>query len=201
MIRKFKLNIQQVLDKNKNTLLHLNDENIPYALFAGAAATFYGVQREIQDLDIVFPASERSLINKSFYNFFFKQKEDSDFALSFKNLELIEGNLKYSIRGSEYHFTYDALMIAKRKTFLWKNNVIYFMSVEDTIVLKIILQREYNGVPYDIEDVIILLQHNKIDTDYLAFRVQKSKIEVEFNRILPILKKRLANFSEILKYE
>lgn len=201
MIRKFKLNLLQVLDKNKNTLLHLQEENIPYALFAGAAATFYGVQREIRDLDIVFPASEREIIKNSFYNFFLKQKGDSDFALSFKNLELIEGNLKYSIRGSEHHFTYDDDMILKRKIFRWKNNNIYFMSVEDTIVLKIILQRDYNGIPYDIEDVVMLLQHNKIDTDYLTIRLQKSKIEGEFNRILPFLKKRLVNFSEILKYE
>lgn len=172
----------------KETIGTLDNIGVPWAFFAGVAAAVYGVKRGIKDLDIIFPLQSAELISRAFPNFDRAPKRGSEYSLSKDNLELVPGYLAYYSFNNEYRFEFDKEMMARRRSLVWNGITLYFLSPEDTIVLKAILQRESNGSEFDITDIATILATVKIiDTEYLRDRALRSNALLRLERVLELL--------------
>lgn len=151
----------------------LNASGIPWCVFAGAAATCYGVQRPITDIDIALHSEETARILALFPEGRPKPtKHPGEYALDFGPVEIWWGTL--FLRGGErlYAVPFDEPMRQRvtRQTILGID--VPVSAPEDIIVLKAILQRGPEQGKHNLEDIQAIAQNqgNRLDIDYLKER-------------------------------
>jgi|GEM_PF-2118151 len=176
--------VEPVLGASYDVVSRLEHSEISWAFFSGVAAAAYGVERPINDIDIIFSDHCNEAAARVFHDFNVSKKPESELALSQNNIELVSGRLRYHSNGEVYQFTFDRDMISRRNTIRWRGCDYYFLSREDTIILKAILRREAQGTEFDVADVIIISKNGDLDWDYLAFRAEKCGA---VDRIAPVL--------------
>jgi hypothetical protein len=150
----------------------LQETEVVWAIFAGAAAARYGSMREITDIDVLVRCEDL---------------EKAGAALKDVDTEGFDIGCGADIGTSEgvCSFFLDDEMIARTN---WKDilGVISpVMSAEDNIVFKAILQRGEDKGKHDLEDIRLMVAHEKIDLVYLQKRVKKSNAD---NRVMPLLR-------------
>ena len=153
----------------------LDASGLPWCVFAGAAATCYGVQRTITDIDIALHSEDTARILALFPEGQPKPtKHPGEYGLDFGQVEIWWGTL--FLRGSErlYSVPFDEPMRARvtRQNILGIN--VPVSAPEDIIVLKAILQRGPEQGKHDLEDIQAIAQTlgNRLDLDYLKERAR-----------------------------
>jgi hypothetical protein len=150
----------------------LTEHEIPYCVFGGAAASFFGVTRPIGDIDLLlgvpdvermaalFPDAERVGAN----------------GLSIAPLELWCAPLSLSFGDVTRELDFDAALSARRTRRQLGGVPVWCAPVEDLIVIKAILQREGR---HDMSDIFAMLSANSkaLDVDYLRQRARACDAE------------------------
>ncbi len=152
----------------------LETSGIPWGVFAGAAATCYGVQRAITDIDLFLQSADTARILALFPEGQPKPAWHSphEHGLDIGSLELWWGTL--ALQGGEhtYLIRFDEPMRQRitRQTLLGVG--VPALAPEDIIVLKAILQRGPEQGKHDLEDIQAIHQTlgQRLDYDYLKAR-------------------------------
>ncbi len=145
--------------------------DVPWLIFAGAAAYCYGSKREITDFDILVKSADL-------------EKVTSDL----KSIEGVDVVADLEIRTNQgiCHFFMDDEMIERTR---WKQLfgiTVPVIPVEDNILFKAILQRGEAQGKRDIEDIQQMVANEKLDLEYLESRIQGYRAE---KRVRPLLKR------------
>ena len=153
----------------------LDASGISWCVFAGAAATCYGVQRAITDIDIALLSTDTRRILALFPEGQPKPaKHPGEYSLDFGPVELWWGML--FLQGGErlYPVPFDEPMRQRitRQTILGVD--VPVSAPEDIIVFKAILQRGPEQGKHDLEDLQAIAQtlSNRLDLDYLKERAR-----------------------------
>lgn len=138
----------------------LNQADIRWAIFAGAAAFCYGSKRQVTDVDVLVRCEDL-------------QKAKA--ALRDVDIEGFDVVCGFEIKTDQgtYPFFLDDEMIERIKWRKLFGVSVPVISVEDNIVLKAILQRGESQGKYDIEDIWSMIKSEKIDLEYLKRRIRK----------------------------
>lgn len=177
-------------------------KNVLWCVCAGAASSFYGVKRNITDLDVLVHPTSLPQITEAL-----KQK-GINFQIEEKDHEVTNGNsgltslkvkrAKISVGGAEvelifdvninnkWNFTADREMYNRIKFFGVTGTRIPVSSPEDVIVLKAILQRNRSFGKHDIEDAVQIMKTIRLDIDYLRRRASKGHAGA---RVMPLITK------------
>jgi hypothetical protein len=160
-------------DLLRQVAARLDASGIPWSVFSGAAATCYGVQRPITDIDISLQSEDTARILALFPDGQPKPtKHPGEYALDFGPVEIWWGTL--FLKGGErlYAVPFDEPMRRRitRQTILGID--VPVCAPEDIIVLKAILQRGPEQGKHDHEDIQAIAQTlgNRLDLDYLQER-------------------------------
>jgi hypothetical protein len=151
---------------------------VEWTVFAGAAAFCYGSKRAITDIDILIRCEDLRKAKK---------------ALEGINLEGFDVGCGAEIttpQGMCPFFLDDEMIKRIEWRQLFGVNV-PVMSAEDNIVLKGILQRGENEGKHDIEDIKSMIAHEKIDLEYLEYRMRKCHAEKRAKPLFQTLIKSL----------
>lgn len=151
----------------------LDASGIFWSVFSGAAATCYGVQRPITDIDISLHSKDTARILALFPDGQPRPtKHPGEYALDFGPVEIWWGTL--FLRGGErlYPVPFDESMRRRvtRQTILGID--VPVSAPEDIIILKAILQRGAEQGKHDLEDIQAIARTlgNRLDLDYLKER-------------------------------
>lgn len=152
----------------------LQQAGVEWVIFAGAAASCYGSEREITDIDILVRCDDLA---------------KSRTALKDIDLGGFDIGCGAEIRTAQGPclFFLDDKMIERAS---WKQLfgvVVPVMSVEDNIILKAILQRGEDKGKHDIEDIKSMIAHEKIDLQYLEERMEKCQAGKRVKHLLKCL--------------
>lgn len=160
-------------DLLRQAAARLDASGIFWSVFSGAAATCYGVQRSITDIDIALHSEETARILALFPDGQPRPtKHPGEYALDFGLVEIWWGTL--FLRGGErlYAVPFDEQMRRRvtRQTILGID--VPVSAPEDIIVLKAILQRGPEQGKHDLEDIHAIAHTlgNRLDLDYLKER-------------------------------
>ena len=156
------------LAKIKN---RLRQARIRWAIFAGAAASCYGSQREITDIDILVRCEDFEIAKTVLRD------------INMEGFDIVTGGEIKTSQGT-CPFFLDIRMIERLN---WKRLLginVPVLSVEDNIVFKAILQRGKECGKHDLEDIEATASKEKIDLKYLAERVRKCHAEKRVNSLL-----------------
>ncbi len=145
--------------------------DVPWLIFAGAAAYCYGSKRKVTDFDILVKSADL-------------EKVTSDL----KSIEGVDVVADLEIRTNQgiCHFFMDDEMIERTR---WKQLfgiAVPVIPVEDNILFKAILQRGEAQGKRDIEDIQQMVANEKLDLEYLESRIQGYRAE---KRVRPLLKR------------
>ena len=157
----------------RQTAARLDASGLFWSVFSGAAATCYGVQRPITDIDIALHSDETERILALFPEGQPKPtKHPGEYALDFGPVEIWWGTL-FLLGGERlYAVPFDEQMRQRvtRQTILGID--VPVCAPEDIIVLKAILQRGPEQGKHDLEDIQAIAQTlgNRLDLDYLKER-------------------------------
>lgn len=177
--------IDRVLGASELIVHRFESSQIPWAFFAGVAASAYGVQRPINDIDIIFAPHANEETQRIFCEFEVLNKPETRLALGDSQIELVSGELTYYSNGETYRFTFDSDMIGRRNKVRWGNTSYYFLSREDTIILKAILRREIEGSEFDATEIMTIARTAALDWEYMTFRAAACGA---VNRVASVLK-------------
>ena len=144
-----------------------------WSVFSGAAATCYGVQRPITDIDISLHSEDTARILALFPDGQPKPtKHPSEHALDFGPVEIWWGTL--FLKGGErlYPVPFDEPMRLRVTRHTILGIAVPVSAPEDIIVLKAILQRGPEQGKHDLEDIQAIAHTlgNRLDLDYLKER-------------------------------
>lgn len=151
----------------------LDASGIFWSVFSGAAATCYGVQRPITDIDIALHSEDTARILALFPDGQPKPtKHSGEYALDFGQVEIWWGTLYLRGGGRLYAVPFDEQMRQRvtRQTILGID--VPVSAPEDIIVLKAILQRGPEQDKHDLEDIQAIAHTlgNRLDLAYLKER-------------------------------
>lgn len=150
--------------------------NVPWAVYAGAAASVYGCDREIRDVDILVPKKYNKKVSSAFKANFeerlFKYYT-CKVQVRIVRIEKIEIAMepRVSVDTGSYIFSFDSIMIRRRKQARLFNLKVPVISVEDNIAFKCLLQRGVKDNKHDLQDARHMLFRNRIDFGYLTDRI------------------------------
>lgn len=160
----------------QNTKKLFDALNLPWAIYAGAAASVYGCDREIRDVDIIvskkYDKTISSVLKANFEerSFKFHTCEVQARILRIDEIEIaIEPRV--SINTGSYIFSFDSLMSRRRKQARLFKLRVPVISVEDNIAFKCLLQRGVEDNKHDLQDAQDMLLRNRIDFGYLMDRI------------------------------
>ncbi len=153
----------------------LDASGIPWCVFAGAAATCYGVQRAITDVDIFLHSEETARILALFPDGQPRPaKHPGEYSLEFGPVELWWGTLY--LKGGErlYPVPFDEPMRARVTRQAVLGITVPVSAAEDIIAFKAILQRGPEQGKHDLEDIQAIAQTlgSRLDLDYLKERAR-----------------------------
>ena len=141
----------------------LDRMGVTWAVFAGAAATVYGVQRPITDVDILVAAADGQLVAARFSEGELRRHEDGTVAVTLPGFDLV------ALRGPIELDSQMAGRLRRHKILGVKAPVV---PPEDNILFKGLLGRGPEVGKHDWEDVEAMIEHlPAIDWEYLEWRV------------------------------
>lgn len=160
-------------DLLRQAAARLDASGIFWSVFSGAAATCYGVQRSITDIDIALHSEETARILALFPDGQPKPtKHPGEYALDFGQVEIWWGTLFLKGGKRLYPVPFDEQMRRRvtRQSILGID--VPVCAPEDIIVLKAILQRGPQQGKHDLEDIQAIAHTlgNQLDLDYLKER-------------------------------
>lgn len=201
-------NISKAMKKLANAF---SGKNVLWCVCAGAAGSFYGVKRNITDLDVlVHPASLLQVTDALQQKGIAIKLEEKEHEVTSKNSDLTSLKVKRAkivMGGAEVELIFDVSINHKwnftadremynRINFFWVAGTrIPVSSPEDVIVLKAILQRNRALGKYDVEDIMQIMRTTKLDSDYLRRRASKGHAG---SRVMPLITK-LAKTRQIIR--
>jgi len=153
------------------TIKHrLSEAEIPWLIFAGAAAYAYGCPRPLTDLDIIVRETDYNRTRQ-----LLKDIEDLD----------ILARLDIPTDQGTCHYHVDDEMIGRTQHRPLLGLTVPVIPVEDNIILKAILQLGEDQGKHDIQDIECMIENQTIDLDYLKRRIRLYKAEL---RVKPLLR-------------
>jgi predicted nucleotidyltransferase len=150
----------------------LEEAKINWAVFAGAAAYYYGSRRKINDIDILVEADKLAKAKSVL--------EDIDTS----KIDVV-ARCKILTSEGTYFFSMDDEMMERVRWRRLFGIFVRMISVEDNIAFKAITQRGEDKDKHDLEDICCMIEDRKIDLDYLKRRIQKCHAS---ERAMPILR-------------
>jgi hypothetical protein len=173
----------------RETAARLDASGLPWCVFAGAAATCYGVQRAITDVDIFLQSKDAERILALFPDGQPRPaKHPGEYSLEFGPVELWWGTL--FLKGGErlYPVPFDEPM-RQRVTLQTVLGIDVPVSApEDIIAFKAILQRGPEQGKHDLEDMQAIAQMlgSQLDLGYLK---ERARVCQAWARVEPCLQR------------
>lgn len=149
----------------------LDRAGVPWAVFAGAAASAYGATRPLTDVDILIPSTERDRTATLFPEGQTKRGEDgSVHSVELPGFDLVPG-WTWRLADAAYDFDLDAQMAARLQRHQIAGVAVPVVPPEDNIMLKAFADRGPEVGKHDWEDVQAMMAHlPEIDWEYLRWR-------------------------------
>jgi hypothetical protein len=141
----------------------LDGAKVPWAIFAGAAATAYGVTRQITDIDILVPVAEGTRAATLFPEAEVKRGESGPVELiKLPDFDILPGLPSLDL---------DAEMAARLRLHSVFGVTIPVIPPEDNILIKALLGRGPEVGKHDWEDVEAMMAYlPSLDWEYLRWR-------------------------------
>jgi hypothetical protein len=181
--------MQQDLEANRRTRTSVKSENevkhskllaiknkfqqagVEWVIFAGAAASCYGSNREVTDIDILVRCDDLAKARTAL-----KDIDHGGFDIGCgAEIRTPQGVCLFFL---------DDKMIERASWRQLFGVEVPVMSVEDNIILKAILQRGQDRGKHDIEDTRSMIAHEKIDIQYLEERIKRCQAEKRVKQLL-----------------
>jgi len=143
--------------------------DIPWGIFAGAAACAYGSLRPIQDIDILIPSDRGEQVSVFFPQAELECNPDGRIVmLIFPGFEIIAGlNQRICLE-------MDVEMIARLERRIFLNVEVPLLSLEDNLVFKSVLGRGPEEGKHDWVDIAEMLAcSGEPDWNYLQWRLMR----------------------------
>jgi len=155
----------------------LEKANVPWVVFAGAAAHGYGSNRHVTDIDILVRAADQKKVKA---------------VLKDLDIEGFDVVADFEVKTDQgiCSFFMDDEMIERTRWMRLLGVLVPVIPVEDNIVFKAILQRGENQGKHDIDDIEHMIKHEKVDLEYLKKRIRRYQAE---KRVTPLLKSLIPN--------
>jgi len=149
----------------------LNHAGIPWAVFAGAAASVYGAARPLTDVDILMPAAYGGRAAALFPEGQAKRGEDGAVhVIQLPGFDLVAG-LTWREGASTYTIDVDKQMAARLQHHEITGVVVPVIPPEDNVLLKALFGRGPEVGKHDWEDVQAMVAHlPALDWEYLRWR-------------------------------
>jgi hypothetical protein len=159
----------------------LNKNSIPWAVFAGAAAVAYGVDRAITDVDILIPSSEGWRLPALFPEGEIKRDEAGALdGICLEGFDIIAGLRLVDL---------DEAMAARLNQGQVVGVPVPLIPVEDNIALKATWDRGPEQGKHDWQDVEEMIAAvDTLDWDYLRWRLEQLQPQEQVDRVLTRLK-------------
>lgn len=175
-------------------VLELN--NIDYCIFGGTAALAYGATRNITDIDLWTPLTNIDRIKE-----LFPQGEKVSFnGLAIGDIEIWTESLYFANNNKVICFHFDNSMKSRVKQIEMFNKKLNFISIEDLIIIKCIMQRGKSENKYDLEDIREII-FNDIDYDYFDMRAKKCNTEERIYEVLNRIKNNKFDETKKVQYD
>lgn len=142
----------------------LNSAKVPWAVFAGAAATAYGVTRQVTDIDILVPVAEGTRAATLFPEAEVKRGESGPVEwIKLPDFDILPGLTNLDM---------DAEMVARLRHHEISGVTIPIIPPEDNILIKALLGRGPEVGKHDWEDVEAMMAYlPSLDWEYLHWRI------------------------------
>ena len=148
----------------------LDEQQMIWAVCAGAAAHLYGDRRPIQDIDILVAYGQLSDVVKLL--------QQQHRLVQFDGQRIIWRGIKVfddlSIRQSRsvYPFMLDAPMIERLRRLPLLGAVVAVLAPEDVLLHKLLLGRGAEQGKHDLADAASIVRRQQLDLEYLRLRMQ-----------------------------
>jgi hypothetical protein len=148
----------------------LDQAGVPWAVFAGAAASVYGVTRPITDIDILVPAAAGDQVARLFPEAQIERRHSGAvWALQLPGYDIVAGLSLIEL---------DAQMVARMRRHDLAGVSVPVIPPEDNIVLKAVAGRGPEQGKHDWEDVAEMMAAlPELDWTYLEWRLERSGSE------------------------
>ncbi|MEM8530180.1 MAG: nucleotidyltransferase family protein [Chloroflexota bacterium] len=162
-----------------------DEQQVTWAVCAGAAAHLYGNRRPIQDVDIlVSPGQLKTIID------LLRTRQKT---VQCDGQRIIWRSIKFfddlSIRqgSSRYPFELDEAMIAKIRRMPLLGANVSVLAPEDVLIHKLLLRRGEAQGKHDVVDAAGIARRQQIDYDYLHHRIKTMEAEERANEALGLI--------------
>jgi hypothetical protein len=172
MVRRITMNAPQTTLSLQEVARRLNYAGVPWAVFAGAAASVYGATRPLTDVDILIPAAYGGRAAALFPEGQAKRRDGGAvYIVQLPGVDLVAG-LTWREGASTYAMDLDEQMAARLQHHEIAGVVVPVVPPEDNILLKALFGRGPEVGKHDWEDVQAMLAHlPALDWKYLRWRV------------------------------
>ncbi|MGD1996740.1 MAG: hypothetical protein PVH62_08210 [Anaerolineae bacterium] len=166
----------------------LDGAGLIWVVFAGAAATVYGADRPVTDVDILTPAAAAEQLTALFPEGTVRPGEERRIlGVELPGFDLLAG-LAMEKEDTSYRIDVDDEMAARRRYGEIDGVVVPVIPPEDNILLKAILRRGPEEGKHDLEDVQAMMTHfAALDWEYLHWRLETCCSGPGMRRVLELL--------------
>ncbi len=153
----------------------IDDKQMAWCVFAGAAAYLYGTRRPIQDVDLIVLPGQLSTVVKLL--------QGSGKSVQFDGQRIIWRGIKIFddmvVRrdGITFPLTLDAPMQAHVRKMSLLGAPVTVMSPEDVVAHKLLMDRDSSHGKYDLADVEGIIRRQSLDIAYLRERIGLMRAE------------------------
>jgi hypothetical protein len=148
----------------------LDQERVPWAVCAGAAAYLYGNRRPIQDLDLLLPYGQLAAVVQLLKRSGKAVQSDGRRAL-WRGIKLFD-DLSIRRPGATHPFTLDAPMQARLRRLSLLGAPVAVLAPEDVLAHKLLLARGAAEGKHDLEDAAAIARRQPLDAGYFAERAR-----------------------------
>ena len=154
----------------------LDSANLPWGVFAGAAAHLYGNRRPIQDVDLVVPKGQLSTVVQ-LLKASGKAVQFDGQRILWRGIEIFD-DLSVRQAGRTYPLLLDAPMQAHLRRISLLGARVAVVAPEDVVAHKLLLGRGAAEGKHDEEDVAGVIRRQQLDLDYLRESARLLNAEV-----------------------
>jgi hypothetical protein len=184
------LSLQQVARR-------LEEAGIVWAVFAGAAASVYGSDRPLTDVDILVPLDAGERVAALYPGAVLEREPGGRlYGIKLPDVDIIAG-LTIDEDGVAYDVDLDDEMAARRTFHEIAGVRMPVIPAEDNILLKALWGRGAEQGKHDWEDVRAMMAHVDLDWEYLRFRAESCG--TVSGRPISSLRRALARLEELRK--
>jgi hypothetical protein len=180
---------ERFADPLRQVAAQLDGSGLPWCVMAGAAATCYGVTRQITDIDLLVCADERERVLALFpAGQPQPPKHPGEYALDLGPLEIWWGTLRLNGGGQLYPFTPDTSLFQRATRQRLAGVPVPIMPAEDIIIFKAILQRGPAQHKHDLEDIQAMQATVGTQLD-LVYMKERAIASAALGRVQPCLQR------------